>query len=60
MLIKICTGDNRTRICGAARIGCYQRAEKRLFGEDVMDGLSDHVVKSFRANCNCLPGSYAV
>lgn len=52
--------DNKTRICGAAKIKCYQKAEKRLFGEDVMDGLQDEIVKSFRAECNCLPACTSI
>lgn len=52
--------DNRTKICGAAKVNCYQMAEKRLFGEDVMDGVKDDVVKLFREKCNCLPACTSI
>lgn len=39
---------------------CYQAAELRLFGKDIMDGSDDHVVKSFREDCNCLPACTSI
>lgn len=54
------SGDNRTKICGAAKVNCYQKAEKRLFGEDVMDGLTDDLVKMVREECNCLPACTSI
>lgn len=54
------TEDNRTKICGAALVRCYQKAEKRLFGEDVMDGVKDDLVKMFREDCNCLPACTSI
>lgn len=33
---------------------CYQTAERKLFGEDIIDGLIDEKAKSFRLDCNCL------
>lgn len=52
--------DNRTKICGAALVNCYQKAEKRLFGEDVIDGVKDDLVKMFREDCNCLPACTSI
>lgn len=34
---------------------CYQKAENKLFGEDIIDGLTDNDAKSFHLNCDCLP-----
>lgn len=39
---------------------CYQGAEKKLFGEDVIDGLNDKSAKSFREQCNCLPACTSI
>lgn len=48
------SGDKYTNFCGAKRYQCFQDAQNRLFGEDVIDGLSDNNAKSFRRQCNCL------
>lgn len=53
-------GDKNTKICGAGSIKCYQEAEKKLLGEDVIDGLKDHIAKSFRYRCNCLPACTSI
>lgn len=64
ILLKITTiclsGLKTTKICGAAKLKCYENAEKKLFGEDVIDGITDNKVKSFRQNCQCLPGCTSV
>lgn len=39
---------------------CYDEAETKLFGEDIIDGLKDPVAKSFRKECNCLPSCTAI
>lgn len=49
------SGDVNTRICGASQIKCYENAEKKLFGEDIIDGLKDSDARGFRENCNCFP-----
>lgn len=41
-------------------VNCYKNAEKRLFGEDIMDGLKDEIVRSFREECNCLPACMSI
>lgn len=48
------SGDKHTNVCGARSVRCYQEAQNRLFGEDVIDGLNDENAKSFRRQCNCL------
>lgn len=48
-------GDRQTKVCGSLSIDCYRDAEKRLFGEDIIDGLKDEAAKMFRERCNCLP-----
>lgn len=48
-------GDNDTQICGANLLDCYLGAEEKLYGEDVIDGLTNEFAKSFRIKCNCLP-----
>lgn len=47
-------GDKHTQICGAKSIKCYNDAEERLYGEDVIDFLSDPYAQLFRKQCNCL------
>ena len=47
-------GTKTTKICGIGSIDCYKNAEQKLYGEDVLFGLTDENAKSFRANCNCL------
>lgn len=39
---------------------CYEEAETRLFGEDIIEGLKDPIAKSFRKECNCLPSCTAI
>lgn len=48
-------GNESTKICGTARVECYMQAQKNLFEEDIVDGLSDEEARSFRKECNCLP-----
>lgn len=52
--------DPETRICGASNMKCYQNAEKKLFGEDVIDGLKDKDAKLFREQCNCWPACTSI
>ncbi|XP_031637918.1 pickpocket protein 28-like [Contarinia nasturtii] len=47
-----CEGYENTRICGAAKIECYQNAEMKLFEEG--DSNNDNI-RIFRDICNCLP-----
>ena len=37
-------------------IPCYQNAQKNLFGQDIIDGLTDAKAIAFRKKCNCLTG----
>lgn len=53
-------GEKSSRICGAASVRCYETAELKLFGEDVIDGLQDTEAKSFREKCKCLPGCTSI
>lgn len=48
------------KICGAQSVKCYEKADKRLYGEDVHDGVTDSDAKLYRQQCNCLPGCFAV
>lgn len=47
--------DKDTKICGSQNVGCYVNAENKLFGEDIIDALTDEEAKSFHQNCDCLP-----
>lgn len=49
-------GDKYTKICGTKSVECYKDAENRLFGEDIIDGLSDNNARIFRKQCRCLQG----
>lgn len=53
--LNLIPGERSTKVCGASSVKCYRNAEKKLFGEDIIDGLTDYTAKSFRQNCNCLP-----
>lgn len=53
-------GNESTKICGTAKIDCYQQALQNLFEEDLVDGLSDKKAKSFRRKCNCLPSCTSI
>lgn len=48
-------GTKGATICGAESKKCYQDAQKKLFGEGIIEGLKDKAAKSFRKQCNCLP-----
>lgn len=48
-------GTKDTKICGASNVGCYNEANQKLFGEDVIDGLKNITARKFRENCCCLP-----
>lgn len=52
-------GERKTMICGAASIRCYQAAQRRLFGEFVIDGTRNDA-KLFRENCNCMPSCTSI
>lgn len=39
---------------------CYQDADKRLYGEDIIDGLVHVDAKAFRTHCNCLPACLSI
>lgn len=47
-------GDNKTSICGAASIPCYQSAQRKLFDDHEIDNMQDQQARIFRQNCNCL------
>lgn len=53
-------GNESTKICGAAKIECYTQSQKKLFEEDIADGLSDEEARSFRNECNCLPSCISI
>lgn len=53
-------GEKRTTVCGAGNKFCYEKAEEKLYGEDVIDGLQDRYAKSFREKCNCLPACTSI
>lgn len=48
-------GTKGTNICGSAKVKCYEESEEKLYGADVIDGLTDSAAKKFRKNCQCLP-----
>ncbi|XP_055307692.1 pickpocket protein 28-like [Sitodiplosis mosellana] len=48
------------QICGATKVKCYTEAEKALFDEDTIDGLTDENAKSFRKDCYCLPACTSI
>lgn len=48
-------GNESTKICGSAKIECYRQAQRQLFEEDIIDGLSNKKAESFRRKCHCLP-----
>lgn len=56
----IFTGNESTKICGSAKIECYRQAQKKLFEEDIIDGLTNKNAKSFRRKCHCLPSCTAI
>lgn len=53
-------GDKDTKICGAKNVKCYQSAEDKLFGQDIIDGLTDSDAKSYHQKCECLPSCATV
>lgn len=53
-------GQHGTKICGAASIQCYRDAEMKLYGEDIIEGLTDNEARTFRGACNCLPACTAI
>lgn len=53
-------GDKNTKICGTGRAQCYRDAEKKLFGEDVIDHVRKDSSKVFRATCDCLPACTSI
>lgn len=53
-------GDKNTKICGTGSSKCYRNAEKKLFGEDIIDDFQDDSVKLFRSQCNCLPACTSI
>lgn len=55
MVVFDLVGKRNSNICGSASLNCYETAEKKLFGEDIIDGLHDKDAQLFRENCNCLP-----
>lgn len=55
MFLIIFTGNESTKICGSAKIECYQEAQKKLFEEDIIDGLTNKKAELVRRKCHCLP-----
>lgn len=53
-------GANDTKICGPGMIRCYRDAEKHLFGQDIIDGLTDPTAIAFRKKCNCMSGCASI
>lgn len=35
-------------------------AEENMYGEDIIDGLTDENAKLFRERCNCLPACMSI
>lgn len=49
------SGNDSTRICGTGKIECYREAQRILFEEDIIDGLTNKTAELFRRKCHCLP-----
>lgn len=56
----IFAGDENTKICGAAKVQCYDDAEINLFDEKVARTEHDKSVWSFRQKCNCMPACLSI
>lgn len=52
-------GDNDTKICGAAKIKCYNDAEDKLSEKEFTEGLGDNIEK-VKSGCNCLPSCTSI
>uniref|UniRef100_A0A182SYF3 Pickpocket n=1 Tax=Anopheles maculatus TaxID=74869 RepID=A0A182SYF3_9DIPT len=50
--------DDRTEVCGASKIQCYNDAEDELLEEDVKFIVDKS--RDYRAKCNCLPACTSV
>lgn len=49
------SGDRNTKICGGAKIDCYQAAGEKLMKHDLQASLSKEEPQSLIQKCNCLP-----
>lgn len=54
------SGGKDTKICGAAKISCYEEAEIMLFDEKVARTKYDKSISSFRHACNCMPACTSI
>ena len=52
--------DRQTKICGAAKITCYENADFRFYREDIDGPLNENMPNSFRDKCNCLPACVSI
>lgn len=52
-------GDKDTKICGAAKIKCYNEAEDRLLEKDFTEGLTGDL-EAVKKGCNCLPACTSI
>lgn len=52
-------GDGDTKICGAAKIKCYNDAEDKLSEKEFTDGLSTDT-EIVKRGCNCLPSCTSI
>lgn len=49
------TGDVLTNICGMGSRKCAYTAIAAIFSENLIDGITNETLKTFRKGCNCLP-----
>lgn len=47
-------GDKDTKVCDTKSIECYRNAEIDIYGDVLVDGLTDNYAKLFRQQCNCM------
>lgn len=50
--------DDRTEVCGASKIECYNEAEDELLSQEVKYSVDKSY--DFRAKCDCLPACTSV
>lgn len=59
-MLKSISGDNRTEICGAAKIACYNEAEDKLSKKHFIEGLKNDNLVAAHDSCNCLPSCTSI
>lgn len=60
MIDDLFSGENHTKICGAAKIKCYNDAEDKLSEKSFIDGLTDDSYVTVKRGCNCLPSCTSI